>query len=566
MNIEIVREPVRIELLGTAAQKLIDEHVGRRATGDDRVSVARIKSPEGWAERGQVPEFDEYFLVLSGTLRVSFRDGSVDVGPNQTILARAGEWVQHGTPYPGGAEYIAVCLPSYAPERVHPDGERPAGRRAGLAPEEIERLRAFDRDHMWHSWSPIDAEPRIFVEGSGCYLTDAEGKRYLDARSSSFNTGLGYGRADVAAAISEQLRKLMTYDIVDASTEPPLRLAGRLAGLVPPPLTRCFFCTGGSEAIETAIKLTRIYHGLRGRPEKTVLLGYKGGYHGPTLGAMGLYGSVFHQTGCGPMPTDFGTIPHPAAVTGAPMTAGEGIAAVERAIGEAGGPARVGAIFLEPIQGNGGVRIPPDGYLAQLRRLCDRHDILLVFDEIMTGCGRTGRLFALEHWDVVPDILLLSKCLSGGYMPLSVLVTRDDIHDTFREDPLLGGFRHGFTNSGHAAACAAGLAVLDVIERENLVENARAQGEVILQRLRELATGMPAILDVRGLGLLIGFELAKDEAGESRAARVTARAAELGLLLRRAGEVLIIAPPLILDGEDREALLGMLERALEESV
>lgn len=552
-------EPFLIQL-GEEGRKKITEYAGHRANGDDRISVARIVSPEGWLEAGQVAEFDEYFLVLSGTVRLTFRDGTFEIGEHQAALARAGEWVQHGTPHPGGAEYLAICLPSYAPDRVH------SGATATPAPGEVESLYALDEAHLWHPWAPVAAavrgSRRVFVSGSGCHLYDSEGRQYFDARSSSFNAGLGYGRADVVAAVSMQMQRLMTYDLVDASTDPPIRLAHKLSQILPPPLRRVFFCSGGSEAVEAAIKMVRIYQGLRGYPERTVLLGYAGGYHGPTLGAMGLYGSAFHQTGSGPLPEGFATLRHPSAVTGSPLTAEAAIAEVEEAISRAGGPSRVAAILLEPVQGNGGVRIPGPDFLPQLRTLCDREGILLVFDEIMTGCGRTGRMFAFEHWGVVPDVLLLSKCLTGGYMPLSALVTRDEIYAEFSHDPLLGGFRHGHTNTGHAAACAAGLAVLRAIESEGLVENARANGEIVLGHLRRLAAGQPAILDVRGLGLLIGLELARTEDGASRAERVLVAAAELGLLLRRSGEVIILSPPLTLSAADRGELLALLEQAL----
>ena len=395
-------------------------------------------------------------------------------------------------PYPGGAEYLAVCVPAYAAERVHPD-PGPAARAAppAIAPEELARLRDLERKHLWHPWSAIDAAAprRLFVRGSGCYLVDGEGRRYLDARSSSFNAGLGYGRADVVAAVARQMTELMTFELVDAATVPPILLAGRLAALLPPRLQRCFFFSSGSEAVEATLKLARVHHRIRGHGEKSVCLGFRGGYHGPTLGAMGLYGSAFHQTGCEPMPADLGALPYPATDGGAPLSAEEGLAAVEAAVERAGGASRIAAIVIEPVQGNGGVRIPPPGFLAGLRRLCDRLGALLVFDEIMTGCGRTGSLFAFEHWQVVPDVLLLSKCLSGGYLPLSVMVTGDDVYRSFRQDPLLAGFRHGHTCSGHAAACAAGLAVLDAMEREDVVANCRRQGGAIVERLRQSPLG-----------------------------------------------------------------------------
>ena len=559
--------PARIDL-GAVMGKRIEEYVGRRADGEDRLSIARIHSPQGWSEGGQRAAFDEFFLVLSGAMLFEFDGGCLEAHAGQAVVARAGQWVRHSTPHPGGAEYVAVCTPAYGADRVDRDDGGATAKptiELPLTDEELAGLRRIESDHLWHPWSPIEcATPRrLFVRGEGCHLIDAVGRRFLDARSSSFNVGLGYGRSDVVSAVARQLAQLMTFELVDASTAPPILLAGKLASLLPARLQRCFFFSSGSEAVEATLKMARMYHRLRGEPDRSVLLGFRGGYHGPTLGAMGLYGSAFHQTGAEPLPGDFGTIPHPGADTGAPKTAEQGLRQVEEAFLEAGGPSRVAAVVLEPVQGNGGVRLPPEGYLAGLRELCTRHGILLVFDEIMTGCGRTGRMFAFEHWGVVPDVLLLSKCLTGGYMPLSVMVTGEEVYQTFRRDTLLGGFRHGNTCTGHAAACAAALAVLQAMEREAVVANCARQGEAISDRLRHLLAGRSRVREVRGLGLLIGIDLGGEDP-VSLARSMAARAAELGLLVRQAGPVLIIAPPLVLQDAERRHLLAVLEQVFVE--
>jgi adenosylmethionine-8-amino-7-oxononanoate aminotransferase len=224
----------------------------------------------------------------------------------------------------------------------------------------------------------------------------------------------------------------------------------------------------------------------------------------------------------------------------------------------------VAALIVEPVLGIGGVRLPPDGFLRQLREICDRYGMLLVFDEILTGFGRTGKMFAFEHWGVLPDVLLTSKCLTGGYVPLSAVTVREDIYETFAEDPLLGGFRHGHTNSGHAACCAGALAVLEIIQREHAVRNAELRGGQLLAGLQQTLSGVPGILEIRGKGLLVGIEFSPDVPD---AADATARAARgRGVLVRHQDNIITVAPPLIVRADEIEMVIDTLGASLRDAI
>jgi putrescine---pyruvate transaminase len=426
-------------------------------------------------------------------------------------------------------------------------------------------IQRSDLSHLWHPWTPaLDANAfplPLYVRGEGCYVFDSVGRKYLDARSAALNASLGYGRKDIADAISEQMLKLMTFELAGSSTIPPVQLAAKMAELLPPPLRRTFFCSSGSEATETSIKMVRMYHRLRGDKSRNLILGFNAGYHGATWGALALSNSRFNQEGYDPAAQGFIAVGHPSNNTKNMVLADEAIRWVQLAI-EKVSAERVAAVMIEPVLGIGGIRIPPDNYLRLLRELCDRHGILLVFDEILTGFGRTGRMFAFEHWNVLPDIILSSKCLTGGYIPLSAVTTTEDIYSAFVKDPLLGGFRHGHTNSGHASACAGALAVVNAIEREHLVQNSAEKGKILIEKLRSLTTGHPAIVDVRGLGLLIAIEFNENDAGDHLAMHFANYAAREGLIVRQQEEIVTIAPPLIISTAECDLLVEIAERVL----
>jgi adenosylmethionine-8-amino-7-oxononanoate aminotransferase len=406
-------------------------------------------------------------------------------------------------------------------------------------------LQKADRLYLWHPWAPIGEEgrePLLIVRGDGCIVTDIDGREYIDAQAAALNASCGYNCREIVEAVTQQMVDLMTFDLCGFAHAPAIRLAARYASLLPASLCRTFFCCSGSEAIECAVKMARMYHLLRGSSGRRKIISVKGGYHGATLAALSASHVDFVQAGNDPLASGFLGVDVPCARVGGTPRAGAAEELQERIAVE--GPETVAAFLVEPVLGVGGIIVPPDGYLQRVREICSQHGILLIFDEVMTGFGRTGRMFAFEHWGVVPDILATSKGVSSGYVPLSAVTTTEEVYRCFAGDVLLGGFRHGHTNSGHAAACAAGLAAIEVIERRGLVENARKVGAHLLASLQGLRA-FSFVHDVRGLGLMVGVQLVD----RSRATILARFAMERGLIVRPQADVVSLVPPLILSEE-----------------
>jgi adenosylmethionine-8-amino-7-oxononanoate aminotransferase len=425
-------------------------------------------------------------------------------------------------------------------------------------------LAELDRRHLWHPWTPAAAlaDPLLIVAGRGCEVTDARGKRYLDARSGQFNAAVGYGHPRVLAAIEAQARTLMTYTLLGASNQPAVQLAARLAERLGEPLTRTFFCNSGSEATEAAVKIARMYHGLRGQPDRTLVLSLADGYHGTTLAAVSMSASPVGWAGCGPLPGGFATIPTPRCSDCATGDAHDrctvpGPEALADAIHEHGAD-RVAAFIVEPVLGVGGIIPLPDGYLRGVREICDRYGILLIVDEVTTGFGRTGTWFAHQRDGIRPDVITTAKGLTGGYLPLAAVTTTPAVADTFAGDPMFGGFRHGHTTSGHGIAAAAALAVLDVLEDDGLVDHAATVGARLGGRLVERLAGLAGVRDVRGVGLLAGIELDSFE----RALAVVAACRRDGVIVRCEGTVIAVAPPLIVTAAQVDRIVDTLHAAV----
>ncbi|MBD0692474.1 aspartate aminotransferase family protein [Streptomyces sp. CBMA123] len=420
-------------------------------------------------------------------------------------------------------------------------------------------VRRADTSHLWHPWSPIRADaPRlVLTSGEGCRVTDDTGRTYLDLRAGTLNAILGYGERRVVDAISRQAGQLMTWDLAEVTTEPAALLAERIAAVCPPPLSRTLFCNSGSEGIEAALKIARMFHWNRSDQERTVVASWADGYHGATTAGIAATGAAFRRDGAGPLPDGYLHLATPRC-TGCATGAGghecriPGAGEWEAQIAAIGAH-RVAAIVVEPVLSVGGVIVPPDGTLAELRALCDRHGILLIADEVATGIGRTGHMLGFQHdlaADASPDIVVTSKGLAGGYAPLAAVTVHEGVYEAFAGDPYLGGLRHGHTTGGHATACAAALAVLDIVEGEGLPARAAAVGSVVQSYLSKDLVGCPVVRQVRGRGLLIGVETASIEAAQD----VATLAQQAGVLVRSFGPVLTIAPPLVIDEED--ALAG----------
>jgi putrescine---pyruvate transaminase len=458
-----------------------------------------------------------------------------------------------------------------------PDAVTLAGMEAkpiAMDPTEASRLAELDRTHWLHPQADLGAPPGaapalMFTRGRGSTLFDVEGRAFIDAMAGLWNVNVGYGRAELAEAAAEQMRELPFSSAYGAFGHAPgSLLAAKLAELAPGELSVTYFASGGGEANDTAFKLARLYWKLRGRPEKVNVVARLRGYHGLTYGATSATGLPMFWEGVGPLAPGFlhAPAPHPYRYEG-DGSAGEGYArALERVIEQAG-PETVAAVVAEPVQGAGGAIVPPPDYFPRVREICDRHDVLLIADEVITGFGRTGRWFGMEHYGVAPDLMVFAKGVTSGYLPLSGVLMTQAVRDTLRE--LHGVLPHGFTYSGHPTACAVALRNLRIIEEEGLVERARAMGEVLrpaLERLRR----HELVGDVRSLGLVGGVELVRDR--DTRASfdpsvgvgrRVMVAAMERGVLVRTlGGDVLALSPPLVITEDELLRVVDTLDDAI----
>jgi taurine---2-oxoglutarate transaminase len=424
------------------------------------------------------------------------------------------------------------------------------------------------KQYVLHSWSVQDALDPIPVAGAeGRYFWDYEGKRYLDFASQLVNVSIGHQHPKVVAAIKEQADKLCTIG-PPMATEARSTLARMLAEITPGDLTMSFFTNGGAEANENAIKLARWYTGRH-----KIIARYRS-YHGATGGAITLTGDPRRwpaEPGIPGVVRMFDPYtyrcpaghPDPCPVcTGAPHL--EEILQYE-------GAHTVAAVILETITGTNGVIVPPDGYLQAIREVCDRHGILLITDEVMAGFGRSGKWFAVENWDVVPDILTVAKGINSGYVPLGAMIVRKPIADWVRDKYFAGGL----TYSGHPLACASAIASIEAFKEEGIVENAAEMGGVFADQLSGLQERHPSVGEVRGLGCFWGVELVKDRqtreplvpfnaAGEGFApvARVSKAALERGLYLMTHWNVIMVCPPLTITRDEIEEGVAALDEAL----
>jgi taurine---2-oxoglutarate transaminase len=422
--------------------------------------------------------------------------------------------------------------------------------------------------YVLYSWSVQDAINPLAVAGAeGRYFWDYDGKRYLDFASQLVNVSIGYGHPKVVAAIKEQAETLATIG-PPMATESRSRLGKLLAEVTPGDLSMSFFTNGGTEANENAIKLARWYTGRH-----KIVARYRS-YHGATGGSITLTGDPRRWPAEPGIPGVVRMLdpftyrcpaghPDPCPVcTGAPHL--EEILQYE-------GPETVAAVILETVTGTNGIIPPPDGYLQSIREVCDRHGILLICDEVMAGFGRTGKWFAVDNWDVVPDIITLAKGINSGYVPLGAMVVRQEIGDWIRPRFFAGGL----TYSGHPLACASAVASIEAFQEEGIVENAAAMGEVFRVELDRLAEKHPSIGEVRGLGCFWGLELVKSREtreplvpfnGSGEAAKPVAamarHALERGLYLMTHWNVCMACPPLTITREELDEGIAILDDAL----
>jgi adenosylmethionine-8-amino-7-oxononanoate aminotransferase len=445
-------------------------------------------------------------------------------------------------------------------------------------------LVAADRRVLWHpftqmeEWSSYD--PLVIEAAEGFELVDIAGRRYLDGVSSLWCNVHGHGHPTIVHAMERQLARVSHSTLLGLSHTPAIELAERLVALTPPSLTRVFFSDSGSTAVEVAIRIAFQYWRQVGKPEKTGFVSLVDGYHGDTLGSVSLgFSDPFHR-GYEPItfpvrkfrppflcpPIDVRNGCEPAALeAAADVSLGELAALLDRD-GE-----RIAAVFLEPLmQGAAGMWPQPASFVRAVRALCDRHDVLLCLDEVATGFGRTGTMFALEQCDVAPDLLCLAKGITAGYLPLAATLASEKLFDAFRgEFSTYRALFHGHTYGGNPLACAAAIANLDVFVEEATLERARAHAAVLEELLDHYVAPLEHAGPVRRVGLMAGFDLWQDyararryAAAERRAHRAVLAAREMGVIIRPLGDTMVLMPPLSMPPE----MLERLVRATSEAV
>lgn len=442
----------------------------------------------------------------------------------------------------------------------------------------VAELTELDRKHVLHpSTNPklhLENGPKIvFSEGDRIYLTDMEGRTYIDGVSMLWNVNLGHGLEELADAAHTQMKKAAyTTTFYGYTNEATTRLAEKIASLTPGDLNTIFFTSGGSESNDTAFKLSRFYWELKGYKNKRKIISLRRGYHGVTVAAQRATGIDAYREFSGSKDPDImNAIPHLTACELGDKTHPDYENSI-RGIIEREGKENVAAVILEPIQGAGGVHIPPDDYLQAVRNLCDENDIHFIADEVITGFGRTGKMFGVNQWDVVPDLMSVAKGITSGYAQLGGVLMREEIRDTIAQFD--GMLAHGFTYSGHPMACAVGLKNIEILEREGLVENAHVRGEELLAGVKKLESKYPFLTNARGRGLLVGFDLMEDPTtGKPFAESVKAAATVVeecynrDLLIRPFDfepgmNVVAISPPLIIEKEEIQDILSRLDGAL----
>ena len=386
------------------------------------------------------------------------------------------------------------------------------------------------------------------VRSEGSTVWDVEGNALLDVSASLWYCNIGYGREELAEAAAAQMRQLASYKTYDGFTSPPTEeLAARVAGIVPLDGAKVFFTSGGGESIDTAAKLARAYWGAVGKPDKHVVVSRQFAYHGSNA-----YGTSL--SGMAPLVETYGRlVPE---VEQVPWDDAEALAGTIDRLGAD----RVAAFFAEPLIGAGGLMIPPDGYLDRVQEICSEREVLLVLDEVITGFGRLGEWFATGRFGLSPDLITVAKGITSGYIPLGGVIASARVAEPFWAEGTQHVFRHGYTYSGHATACAVALANLDVIEREGLVQRVRTLEPVLADLLRTLESH-PAISEVRtGVGLLGGVELADP----SKLQAVIDAAYERGVLVRGIrGVALQISPPFVITEEEIATLVRVLGESLD---
>jgi adenosylmethionine-8-amino-7-oxononanoate aminotransferase len=434
---------------------------------------------------------------------------------------------------------------------------------------------AVDQKHLLHPLHhpTANVKARIWVEGRGAVIKDSMGREYVDGLAGLWNVNVGHGRRELALAAQEQMSTLAYHSSYAGATNyPAIALAEKLSTLTYPSINTFFFTSGGAEASESSFKTARFYWKAQGKPDKIKVISRMRAYHGLTLAAMSATGLPAFWPMFEPRTPGFLHIDAPDPYRFVNTDPGKtlGVAAADK-LEEAilrEGPETVAAFIAEPVQGAGGVIVPPADYFPRIRAICDHYDVLFIADEVITGFGRTGRWFGLEHYGVEPDIMQFAKGITSGYVPLGGIGVSDAVRDVINGVPAAKRWMHAYTYSGHPTCCAVALKNIEIIERENLVARAAAQGTRFLEKLRTLEA-LDGVGHVRGQGMIAGVEIVADkatkqlfppEAGMTQ--RLTEALLEHGLVTRVALDCICLAPPLIISDE----LIDRAVRSIREAI
>jgi adenosylmethionine-8-amino-7-oxononanoate aminotransferase len=440
-------------------------------------------------------------------------------------------------------------------------------------------LQDLARRHLWMHFTRLSAyddhEIPIIVRGEGCYVYDEHGNRYLDGLSALFCVNIGHGRADLVQAGADQAKELGFFTNWSYAHPPAIELAARIADLAPGDLNRVFFTSGGSEAVESALKLARQYHKVTGHPNKTKVIARDIAYHGTTLGALSATGitslrEAFEPLtpgGCHVANTNTFRLAHG-------LTAADLANEVAKRI-EFEGPETVSAVIMEPVQNAGGCFTPPEGYWQRVREICDKYNVLLISDEVICAWGRLGEWFGAQRYDYLPDIITTAKGLTSAYAPMGAMIVSDRVAEPFQEGAV--SFTHGFTFAGHPVCAAIALANLDAMEREGIVENVRSN-EGAFRAMLDSLRDIPIVGDVRGAGYFHAIELVKDQDTDEQwsdeesetllRGYLSGELYRRGLICRaddRGDPVIQLSPPLIAGPKQFEEIEAVLRPVLTEA-
>jgi adenosylmethionine-8-amino-7-oxononanoate aminotransferase len=440
-------------------------------------------------------------------------------------------------------------------------------------------LQELARRHLWMHFTRMSAyadhEIPIIVRGEGCYVYDEHGKRYLDGLSALFCVNIGHGRADVVQAGADQAKELGFYTNWTFAHPRAIELAARIAELAPGDLNRVFFTSGGSEAVESAIKLSRQYHKVTGNPLKTKFIAREVAYHGTSMGALAATGITGLRApfeplmpgGCHVPNTNTFRMPHG-------YSEAELADAVAEKI-EFEGPETVAAVIMEPVQNAGGCFVPPEGYWQRIREICDKYNVLLISDEVICAWGRLGEWFGAERFGYAPDLITTAKGLTSAYAPMGALIASDKVAEPFLEGH--NSFTHGFTFAGHPVCSAIALANLDVMENEGVIENVR-NNEGAFREMLDSLRDIPIVGDVRGTGYFHAIELVKDQDSDAQwtdeesetllRGFLSGELYERGLICRaddRGDPVIQLSPPLIAGPSQFDEMESILRPVLTEA-